>query len=130
MQVRELAVDERAYLHGHFALWLTAEVQCSPGAFWPSLGQLTRADLVFVAEHDSEPVGSVLADETGRIDWLLTRADHTGPAFDALCAAVYAACRVCHGRVENAGLRAAYLSAAPNLTQPDGADPTIVRWGP
>lgn len=130
MRTREVARSERPTLHPHFAGWLTPDVQCAPGSFWPSLGQLDRADLVFATYLDDEPVGAALVEQGGRIVWLLTRPGHTSAAFVALCAAVHEVCGACAGYVVNPCLRATYLAATPALTQVDPDDPAVVAYRP
>lgn len=129
MEVRELVGDERAALHPHFAQWVTAEVQCSPGAFWPSLGQLSRARHVFAAFDGDVPVGAACVDEHGRIDWMLTRPGHTAAVFPALMELVYATCGEAGGNVANSTLCQAYVDcSAGRLVRVDPDDPSSVWW--
>lgn len=129
MLVRELDEDGRTALHLVFGTWFGPGVQCSPGAFWPAMRQLEAAELVLVAEQDGESVGAVLADASGRIDWLLTKPGHTGPAFAALIQGVFDRCGDCWGRVENPVLRATYTAASPHAVETEG-DPALLRWAP
>lgn len=131
MRVRELAGADRAGLHPHFAGWLTPEVQCSPGAFWPSLGQLDRAAHVFVAEVGGVPVGTALTAAGGRIDWMLTRPGDTATAFPALMELIYATCGAAGGNVANPALCQAYVDcSAGRLVRVDEDDPSSVWWHP
>lgn len=106
---------ELVELHDMAAGAWTPEHQCSPGAWWPSMGQLRRAHAVYGAWRGDRPVAVAVVAAGGHVEHLAGVGAHLAAAMAAIAPLVRAAEGTCWGRVANPTLRAAIAAATTGM---------------
>lgn len=102
------------------------ETQCSPNAFWPSMGEILRSPRVYAARENGTLYAACLVRNDGRITWIKGRKGRLPEALVALCIKIYTDCGACYGTVQNANLRARFTAQDARIVE-DGA---TLRWVP
>jgi hypothetical protein len=113
-------------LHDLAVSWFDPSAVCSPGAWWPSMGELTRyvargGSVYYATNPQGQIAGFALVAADGRIDWLKgAGAAGAGVALARMAAKIIADCGQCYGTVRNAALRAALVAAGGGRVVDDG----------
>ena len=121
LNVVEITTEKQfEQLHDLLVSYFEPAVQCTPGTFYPSLGDIRRAGHVYVARNGTTPVVGALVRDDGRILWL-----NGGKAFliegaVAIFDRVYRDLGKCYGRMKNPIIRQRLFEASGTAARMDG----------
>jgi hypothetical protein len=107
-------------MHDLLESYFDEEVQCSPRSFYPSLGEIRRADHVYVARNGTTPIVGALVDTTGRILWLNGQKAQLLAGAVALFDRIHTDLGACWGVVKNQRVRDALVQASGAAGHADG----------
>jgi hypothetical protein len=133
LNVRRLPADaDLAGVHALGRDTFSADAQCTPGAFWPSLAQLAAirqiGGRIYVAAHAGVDVGFIAVEPDARVAWLRAAADHIGAVCVACAVYSYEDFGGCWGPVGNPAVRRAVVEASDGLFVDEG--PGTLRYVP
>lgn len=107
-------------MHDLLESYFDVEVQCSPRAFYPSLGQIRRAPHVYAARNGTTPVVGALVGTEGRVLWLNGQKGQLLAGGVALFDRIHADLGSCWGTVKNPTVRARLVAASGAAGHVDG----------
>jgi hypothetical protein len=126
--VMKLTTDAQfVRMHDLLVSYFDSAVQCSPRAYYPSLGQIRRADNAYAALNGTTPIVGALVEKSGHVLWLNGQKANLLAGSVALFDRIYTDLGSCWGVVKNQNMRAALVQASGAAGHADGEK---IWWQP